>query len=64
MFRSWREYMMKNQRSYCNPTVRVKSSSCSENMSLSGILRHYGNLKALWDTDDPEPFYLAEEQED
>jgi hypothetical protein len=24
----------------------------------------YGRLKDLWDADDPEPFYLAEEQED
>jgi hypothetical protein len=24
----------------------------------------YGGLKAFWDADDPDPFYLAEEQED
>ena len=24
----------------------------------------YGDLKRLWDEDDPDPFYLAEEQAD
>jgi hypothetical protein len=26
--------------------------------------QQYGRLKELWDTEDPEPFYLAEEQQD
>ena len=26
--------------------------------------QNYGRLKELWDNDDPEPFYLAEEQHD